>query len=433
MNNVVVLMTILGGFAVVLYYVLKFSVPGLLSAKFRYNMLKLAIILFLIPFQEFKYLLPVEKPYKVSPMVNFTSEDFIDNYIIRTRDAYTGDHIALFARICIALSAAIIILYAGWYFIKYIQGKRLIRLYSHDIETPRQVIFLEKVKAELGLKQEIRFVFSEFCNTPITVGLSSPVVIFPLFMKDCTEQEWDFAVRHELNHIKCWDVLTIFFSFAVVVLHWFNPLAYLLCYELSNMCEIQCDSRTIKNYSQDTRKKYGEYLISLAARPANNPVFGAMGLLGSQSSFRRIQRRLLEMKNPQTKSKKIVSVMVSLVIALAGSVSVFAYDPPIEIEISDSLHLGGNFVVSEPLRGSIEIETNLGNVFKDNEGNVYNVSDANRAICFHQYTDVSLQYHDLHSDGSCTITYYDAKRCTKCGNMKDKTYSYEMTCNKCPH
>ena len=74
-----------------------------------------------------------------------------------------------------------------------------------------------------------------------------------------------------------------------------------------------------------------------------------------------------------------------------------------------------------------------GFLFVDKNGNVYEADSSERALCFHTYVDVVIEKHTVHSDGSCTTIYYDAKRCTRCAALKDVEYSYEGTFTKCPH
>ena len=72
-------------------------------------------------------------------------------------------------------------------------------------------------------------------------------------------------------------------------------------------------------------------------------------------------------------------------------------------------------------------------VFVDKNGNVYEADSSERALCFHTYVDVVIEKHTVHSDGSCTTLYYDAKRCTRCAALKDVELNSELNCKKCPH
>ena len=53
--------------------------------------------------------------------------------------------------------------------------------------------------------------------------------------------------------------------------------------------------------------------------------------------------------------------------------------------------------------------------------------------CNHNYLAARASHHDKRADGGCTITYYTAKRCSKCGHIviiaKEATLSFV----DCPH
>ena len=55
------------------------------------------------------------------------------------------------------------------------------------------------------------------------------------------------------------------------------------------------------------------------------------------------------------------------------------------------------------------------------------------ATCNHAYVSGQLKYHNKKADGSCTIEYYNAKRCSKCGNITDQTYIMTVEYPMCIH
>lgn len=51
----------------------------------------------------------------------------------------------------------------------------------------------------------------------------------------------------------------------------------------------------------------------------------------------------------------------------------------------------------------------------------------------HTIKDVIIKEHKKASDGSCTTTYYDGKKCTSCGVTWKGDVINEMSFTKCPH
>lgn len=137
----------------------------------------------------------------------------------------------------------------------------------------------------------------------------------------------------------------------------------------------------------------------------------------------------------QSKTKKrIVSVVAAVAAVLIGSVSVFAYEPVIRLDFDSEVNPASDYFIYGEDDKIPELNLNSGDIFTDNNGNVYNTSGVERAICFHSFTSVVVGEHTVNSDGSCVIRYFDAQRCIKCGYIKDATYNgAKMTYEKCPH
>ena len=98
------------------------------------------------------------------------------------------------------------------------------------------------------------------------------------------------------------------------------------------------------------------------------------------------------------KKKRILSVLASLAVVAAGSVSVFAYDPATEIELSSTPNSNSTYGFCDNSE-CLKIYSETDNTFEDKEGNVYETSPAERALCFHKMVDTCLGEHTLHADG----------------------------------
>ena len=141
--------------------------------------------------------------------------------------------------------------------------------------------------------------------------------------------------------------------------------------------------------------------------------------------------------NETKKKKRIVSVVAALTAVFIGSASVLAYEPAVEMELDFELNSEHDYGYCNDIQDYagyyIEIDLSNDDTFIDKDGNVYNFSDVNRAICFHSYVDAVVWDHSLNSDGSCVTVYYEAQRCSKSGYVKGKSYRTEIICKICPH
>ena len=79
-------------------------------------------------------------------------------------------------------------------------------------------------------------------------------------------------------------------------------------------------------------------------------------------------------------------------------------------------------------------------IFISDEGVTYFVdedsldeSGQQRASCAHNYETGTYSYHKKNSDGGCTVTTYNGKRCVKCGNVESETKISTFIYESCPH
>ncbi|MBQ7036041.1 MAG: M56 family metallopeptidase [Clostridia bacterium] len=121
---------------------------------------------------------------------------------------------------------------------------------------------LNAVKKELKIKRHIRIRVSPDFESPMLVGVLFPVIYIPL--REIPDENMRMIFLHELTHYKRKDLALKWLSLFVNAVHWFNPLAYLLCANVSEACEISCDMAVTKNMSDTEQKIYMKTILDLA-------------------------------------------------------------------------------------------------------------------------------------------------------------------------
>lgn len=121
---------------------------------------------------------------------------------------------------------------------------------------------LNEVKKELNIKRHIKIRMSMDFESPMLVGVLMPVIYIPY--REIPIERMRMVFLHELTHYKRKDLLVKWLSLFVNAVHWFNPLAYLLCANVSEACEVSCDMAVTKNMSGLEQKIYMKTIIDLA-------------------------------------------------------------------------------------------------------------------------------------------------------------------------
>lgn len=441
LKNLLLVMS-LSGTVVFLFYLLTYPLAKrYVSLKWRYRILKIALIFYLLPFPLCKYYvwgffydrfsLVQEIASQYEPLTINTDYIIVVNY----------DSILLSPKVkCIYIVIFFIILISFFILWKQIsQYRKIKQIIFFDLGKPTeqrlQEIFF-KNKTMLNIKKNIKLICSEYCESPITSGILSPTIIFPIWSeeKGIDDELYKYIITHELIHISHNDVLIKLLGVFAMAIHWFNPFIYWLNSELSCISEMYTDSLVMDKKEEEERRKYGELLLMLVMK---DKCLSERQMGVGFANFRKkyvYKRRILEMKRNRT-YKTFLSVAMTSFICLAGTITVFAYNPPNTFTngINQTAHtdvsITAGLIQQEKLSSDYFFTSDNGAVYDLNH-----TDETTRSACIHSFYDYgTVSVHERNNNGGCTMRYYVARRCAKCGDIERgelvKTEIYES----CPH
>ena len=278
-------------------------------------------------------------------------------------------------------------------------------------------------------------------QTVCTIGIFRKYIVVP--ETGMTDEEFYYSLKHELIHVKRFDVTWRYISLLAVMIHWFNPLAYLYFYVMSVYCEQSCDAILVQNLGKEERKKYGQLIINMS-REIEYGKWKCQTYLGG--SKKNIEWRLTNMLKAtnRKKWKEAASLLLGTVILFGGSLTVCAYEGPQVVRGGGPAFFAA-FSDKQNTRESVaeEIQYSEEEIldfteFVGDDGTIYNLSELQnsnmeRAGCTHSYVSGYHKEHHKNSDGSCKTDYYHANICSKCGALEIKGYSHTETSTKCTH
>lgn len=430
-------MSLSGTVLFALYIVTSLYTQAHFTAKWRYNLLKVCLLFYVFPFPEFRYYMQDVLQALHIPIVYhwWSNENIVGNmkFIRNTIHVGSGKRIlsdvVKYAWGIVVFSGVtaviIIIVQAARYFI----ARR--KLVKNKIckEKKEAIAIFKKIKKELNIKENVQLIYIENCDSPFTTGVFSPMIVLP-YNTEYTVEQLDFILRHELTHIKNKDFIVKFIAMGVVALHWFNPICILLYFEIKNMSEIYCDSKTVKNYDDDMTEKYCFYMVDLSADDyVKSKKLFYTRLISEHSSM--MARRVLNLKRGN-KKRGVLPIAAAFVMCCLSMNTVFAYEAPVEVELQEGEEVRGEtvkFLTEEP----VTFNSWNDKVIIDDEGNTYKIGNQERAYCKHHYVSCTFGEHKRYSDGSCTTYLYEADECTECGNLINKELVGETSYKKCPH
>lgn len=149
-------------------------------------------------------------------------------------------------------------LMAAYFTVSYVRARRRFRCSSPD-NTPavRRWLAGQRLHRPLEVRQ------SALVSSPLTYGILRPVILLPENMERGDETALTYILTHEYIHIRRFDSVAKLVFAAVLCVHWFNPLAWVM-YVLANRdLELSCDERVMDTLGGREKASYALTLINM--------------------------------------------------------------------------------------------------------------------------------------------------------------------------
>jgi len=122
--------------------------------------------------------------------------------------------------------------------------------------------------AETGLRRVSLVLSHPRVTGPITCGVFRPIIVFPPDADDWSDQAIYRALRHELEHIRRRDWLSLSVSRVVCACYWFHPLVWVAWRRLVLEAERACDDAVL--LQRENASAYATLLVTIAERQSGN-------------------------------------------------------------------------------------------------------------------------------------------------------------------
>lgn len=168
-----------------------------------------------------------------------------------------------------------------------------------------------KLRLRTAVRSERGVFESEHVKTPFLLGLSRPRVYVPFGLDDASLV---YVLRHENAHMRNLDHLWKPIGYAVLAVHWFNPLCWLAYALFCRDLELACDERVIRGLNESERAGYSRALLELSIPKRS---LSACPMAFGEGDAKKRIKSVLSFKKPA-----LWLILVSL--ALCAALAVFA-------------------------------------------------------------------------------------------------------------
>lgn len=209
------------------------------------------------------------------------------------------------------------ILMASYYMVGYWRMKRKIKRWGKECDDESTRTLLTEVSNQYGLKRIPGLcVLQDSLAGPFTTGVLKSVVVLP--DEAISERDLGFIMKHEILHCRNKDILWKLLFLVVNIIHWFNPLVWMLRKTAEQDMEIACDEEITFHKTKEYRQEYSDVIMSWATKEQYKGSALSTGYVRGVSF---LKRRFASIFNSKRKKNGILLVGATCVfIMLVGTV-----------------------------------------------------------------------------------------------------------------
>lgn len=274
-----------------------------------------------------------------------------------------------------------------WEIRKYCRFRKTVLTLCEEDKSTETADIMTDCMMRVGLKQRPLVKICPQACPPFVTGLFRPIIVLPDGI--LSREELGYTLLHETIHLKNRDLWIRFLALIVKVLHWYNPLTWLLSRLLVEWSELTCDETLTAPLTAGECHTYGYVILKAASIYWRGMEEWAAGL----SSLKIMKRRLYHMLKFKKMSPiaKIVAPLTMTAVLLCGVVMARAVQLPVSED--QNVQVGNAGVVDQETdlnhNGKLEtLQKNTDGVTEEGNSQV-TVTEGNEVI----FTEASNTIH----------------------------------------
>lgn len=209
--------------------------------------------------------------------------------------------------------------------LRNVQLRRRLRHAVPIVLSAEHEICYAQLGETLGIARLPNCYHIDFIPSPCLYGVFKPCILIPSEITG-DDDRLPHILAHELCHYASYDQVRLLARYIVLVLHWFNPLAWLYFIRAKTDCEHACDQRVLRVLPYSESTSYGATLVSLAH------THGTLWGHSMSAQGKTLKSRLQHILHPSRMKQSafftsVLCVSLAAVLSAAGATSTIAETP----------------------------------------------------------------------------------------------------------
>ena len=224
------------------------------GARALYFMIVMCLLRLVLPV-EFSFTKVVAMPEVLNPIRDFFYTDI---------PTYQGTVIAACVFVWAVVGLILMISVIARYYSYFRQVGKL------QTSTTKQIRRITNQIIPAKDKSRVTVTLSTDTSVPLVGGFKKCVILLPL--QDYTDKELALILEHEYNHIKHNDAYIRLFMQLICSIYWWQPMIWIIKFNLDKVLELLCDSRVIGDNNDRNTILYGETILKFARTKSNHKI-----------------------------------------------------------------------------------------------------------------------------------------------------------------
>ncbi|QIK68937.1 peptidoglycan DD-metalloendopeptidase family protein [Erysipelothrix sp. HDW6C] len=178
---------------------------------------------------------------------------------------------------------------------------------------------------------------STYVRGPLTYGIRNQKIIIP---NDIGDADKRLVLRHEFIHVQRHDALIKQIVLILHIIHWFNPVFFLIKSTLFYYMETSCDELVTKDMDQTERKNYGLLIIAMLERRSHQNSRHGIAFSSAQKKIMHRIEAFMERKHYKRKHGIFVTISVIAALGTIGFTS------------QNLIYANGQSLTSKPIKST---------------------------------------------------------------------------------
>ena len=152
----------------------------------------------------------------------------------------------------------------AFHLLAHLRFVRYLSRWSTPARDPATLELFSRTGQDIGLSSLPRLSVCEGLSVPMLAGIFSPTLLLPA--QPLPQDALRYSILHELTHYRRRDILFKALALWVSVLHWFNPMAWLMLRAVERDSELACDDAVLRLLPPQEHATYGQTILDAVAR-----------------------------------------------------------------------------------------------------------------------------------------------------------------------